>query len=96
MNLYKKGNLAKSIAGHDKEQIFVIVEEKGEYVYVADGRLRTIEKPKRKNKKHIQPIYYRNELLSEIKSDEDIKRVIQLFKKEVEKIVDLEDRKLEG
>ena len=48
MNLYKKGNLAKSIAGHDKEQIFVIVEEKGEYVYVADGRLWTIEKPKRK------------------------------------------------
>lgn len=79
MNLYKKGNLAKSIAGHDKEQIFVIVEEKGEYVYVADGRLRTIEKPKRKNKKHIQPIYYSNEQVPKIRHNEDIKRVIKLF-----------------
>ena len=82
MNLYKKGNLAKSIAGHDKEQIFVIVEEKGEYVYVADGRLRTIEKPKRKNKKHIQPIHYSNEQVPEIRRNEDIKRVIKLFSAE--------------
>jgi len=96
MDLYSVGNLAQSIAGHDKNEIFVIIREEGEYVYLSDGKGRSLGKPKRKNKKHIQPIYYRNELLSEIKSDEDIKRVIQLFKKEVEKIVDLEDRKLEG
>ena len=91
MDLYSVGNLAQSIAGHDKNEIFVIIKEEGEYVYLSDGRGRSLRKPKRK-----KPIYYRNELLSEIKSDEDIKRVIQLFKKEVEKIVDLEDRKLEG
>ena len=89
MDVYSVGNLAQSIAGHDKNEIFVIIKEEGEYVYLSDGRGRSLRKPKRKNKKHIQPIYYRNELLSEIKSDEDIKRVIQLFKKEVEKIVDL-------
>lgn len=79
MNLYKEGNLAKSLAGHDRNQIFVIVKEEGEYVYVADGRLRLLEKPKRKNKKHVQPICYSNELMPGIKYNEDIKRVIKLF-----------------
>lgn len=79
MNLYKEGNLAKSLAGHDRNQIFVIVKEEGEYVYVADGRLRLLEKPKRKNKKHIQPIHCSRELISDIKHDEDVKRVIKLF-----------------
>lgn len=79
MDLYKEGNLAKSLAGHDRNQIFVIVKEEGEYVYVADGRGKTLEKPKRKNKKHVQPIHYSNELIPEMKRNEDIKRVIKLF-----------------
>ena len=56
-----------------------VVKEEGEYVYVADGRLRLLEKPKRKNKKHVQPICYSNELVPDIKYNEDIKRVIKLF-----------------
>lgn len=79
MNLYKEGNLAKSLAGHDRNQIFVIVREDREYVYVADGRQRTMAKPKRKNKKHIQPICCGKELMPDIRYDEDIKRVIKLF-----------------
>lgn len=77
MNLYKRGNLAKSLAGHDKDQILVIVREEGEYVYVADGRHRTLEKPKRKNKKHVQPIC--RELEPAIMRNEDVKRVIKLY-----------------
>ena len=34
----------------------VIVKEENEYVYVSDGRLKTLENPKKKNKKHIQII----------------------------------------
>lgn len=79
MNLYKKGNLAKSLAGRDRDQIFVIVKEEGQYVYVADGRGRLLEKPKRKNKKHIQPICCSRELMPDIKNDEAVKRVIKLF-----------------
>lgn len=79
MSLYKEGNLAKSIAGHDRNQIYVIVKEEGEYVYVSDGWLRPLEKPKRKNKKHVQPICYSNELVPEMKRNEDIKRVIKLW-----------------
>lgn len=96
MSLYSVGNLAQSLVGHDKNEIFVIIREEGEYVYLSDGKKRSLINPKKKNKKHIQPIHYKNESLSEIKSNEGIKRVIQLFLKEkLEKTADLEDRKLE-
>lgn len=50
------GSFAKSKAGRDKEEIYVIIDEEAEYVYLADGKYKTIDKPKRKKKKHIQPI----------------------------------------
>ena len=42
------GKFAKSKAGHDKDQIYVILKEDAEYVYLVDGKLKTIEKPKKK------------------------------------------------
>ncbi len=50
------GMLASSKAGHDKDMIYVIIKEETEYVYLVDGKSRTIDKPKKKNKKHIQII----------------------------------------
>ena len=50
------GMLAVSRAGHDKEATYVIIGEESEYVYLADGRIRTVNRPKKKNKKHIQII----------------------------------------
>ena len=51
---YKAGRLVKSLAGHDRGRLFIIVREEAEYVYLADGRTRTAAKPKRKKKKHVQ------------------------------------------
>lgn len=48
------GMLAFSKAGHDKDTIYVIVKEDADFVYLADGRLKPIEYPKKKNKRHIQ------------------------------------------
>lgn len=48
------GMFATSLAGHDKGQIYIIIKEEGEYVYLSDGHIRGIEKPKKKKKKHIQ------------------------------------------
>ncbi len=50
------GMFAVSLAGHDKGQTYLIVGEENDFVYLADGKLKTIEKPKRKKKKHIQII----------------------------------------
>ena len=51
------GELATSKAGHDKDRLYMIVGEEGECVYLCDGRLRSVEHPKKKKKKHIQIIH---------------------------------------
>ena len=85
------GMLAFSKAGHDKQQIYVVVAEDAEYVYLCDGRLRTIEHPKKKSKKHIQPVKkavnheIREKLLQGASvRNEEIKRAIKVFKKDKE------------
>lgn len=50
------GWLAKSRAGHDRGQVYVIVGKEKDGLYVADGRLKTVEHPKKKNPKHLQII----------------------------------------
>ena len=50
------GMFATSRAGHDRDTVYIIVREEKEYVYVSDGRLKTLENPKKKKKKHIQII----------------------------------------
>ena len=50
------GLLAVSRAGHDRDNAYVIIGEEEEYVYLADGLIRTVDRPKKKNKKHIQII----------------------------------------
>lgn len=62
------GKFAKSKAGHDKDQIYVIVKEDAEYVYLMDGKTKTVDKPKKKKKKHIQMI---------LKEDENVSRKLQ-------------------
>ena len=83
------GFLASSKAGHDKDTIYVIIKEDTEYVWLADGKIKTVEKPKKKRKKHIQVIrYFYNEemrfALSEGKkvSDLEIVMVLKDYKKQ--------------
>lgn len=82
------GAMAKSLAGHDKDEIYVIIREAGEYSYLVDGSNRPLEKPKRKNKKHIQIIHDREEqrrksLIQEKKlTDVEIRKSIQCYKRE--------------
>ena len=79
------GMLATSKAGHDKDSVYVIIREDGEYIYVADGKSRTVERPKRKNKKHIQLI--KKKRMPEPEKGYtvlEIKRVIKEYLKERE------------
>ena len=50
-----KGRLAFSKAGHDKGKLYLVIREEGERVWLADGRTRSVQDPKKKNRKHIQP-----------------------------------------
>lgn len=50
--------LAKSKCGHDKGRIYLVLasdEEEG-FFALADGKLRTVENPKKKRMKHVQLI----------------------------------------
>ena len=46
----KRGMIVKSLAGHDKTQLFVIISVEGEYVYLADGKCKTMDHLKKKKK----------------------------------------------
>jgi len=69
MNRLEVGMLAKSKAGHDKDNIYVIIQVDCSYVYLVDGSIRTLSKPKKKNKKHVQVI--RNKY--DLKGADDVK-----------------------
>ncbi len=48
-----QGSVIKSNAGHDKNCHFVVTKIDGNIVFIADGKERRLEKPKRKNMKHV-------------------------------------------
>lgn len=82
---YKIGSLVRSIAGHDKGGLYIIIKEDAQYVSLADGRLRPLRKQKRKKKKHVQPVFYDGETPGagladgEHVTDEAIKRLIKQY-----------------
>ncbi len=49
------GQVVLSKAGKDRGSFYAIVLEDDEFAFIADGRLRKVEKPKRKRKKHLAP-----------------------------------------
>ncbi len=54
----QKGSVVKSTAGRDQGGYYVAVEAEDRFVFIADGKERKLEKPKRKNVKHISPTRY--------------------------------------
>ena len=76
------GMFAKAKAGHDKNCIYVIISVNDEYVYLADGDVRPVCRPKRKNRKHIQPI---TSVRCESITDDRVIRDAVKIRKEIEK-----------
>jgi len=80
------GKFATSKAGHDKAQLYVVTAMDGDFVYLSDGRLKPIEKPKKKRIKHIQIInttveedLYNRILKKETVRNEEIKYAIKKY-----------------
>ncbi len=55
---YAVGQVVYSRCGHDKGKVFVVTAVEDEYLYLVDGKSRTVEKPKRKKIKHVQVTGY--------------------------------------
>ena len=47
---YETGMLAKSKAGHDSGTVYVIIDTDESYVYLSDGKIRTLDRLKKKKK----------------------------------------------
>ena len=80
----KTGGFAVSKAGHDLGKTYVIFDMDSEYVYLVDGRIRTISRPKKKKKKHVDgldPLDLRlsQKVIDRSARDEEIKRAIKLL-----------------
>ncbi len=49
-----RGQIVKSLSGRDKGRYFVVLEIQEGFIWLADGKLRKLEHPKRKKPKHVQ------------------------------------------
>ena len=81
------GFWAYSLAGHDKGEVYLIIKETKDFVYVADVVVRTLDRPKKKNKRHIQIIKKGNPRI-DISSvtNEEIKHFIKLYLKDIKEV----------
>jgi ribosomal protein L14E/L6E/L27E len=80
------GRIVYSKAGRDEGKVFVVIDILDDkYVYICDGNLRPVEKPKKKKMKHLE---FTNIIAEEIKglliagekvTNAIIKRVLQSY-----------------
>lgn len=84
----RKGMLAISKAGHDKDCWYVVYNIEETCAFLINGENRTIDRPKRKKLKHLQPVNHIPEILLEKLqkeapwTNEEVKRAIKLAKKD--------------
>ncbi len=75
-----KGSLVYSRAGRDKGELFLVLKVENGYVYLTDGDLRRVSKPKKKKILHINKT---NKVLevNDNMTDSDVKKALQEFVK---------------
>ncbi len=90
MKEFETGMLAVSKAGHDKDRLYVVLKADPQFVYLADGKNRSVDRPKKKKRKHIQINYYIPGILKQTLEtkqkleDEQIKKAIKEYKNQQE------------
>jgi len=86
MNQYRISMLARSKAGHDKNEVFVVTGEQQNRLLLSDGKGRTLEKPKEKNRAHVQLITHISEELAQqmahIEDNADVRRILKQYGRE--------------
>lgn len=86
MTKYSLGDIVLSKAGRDANEYFVVIGIIDDnYVYLADGKNKTLAKPKRKKTKHIKLCLEKSTLCDKLENaryllDSDIRKVLKNFK----------------
>ena len=63
MNI-EKADMVQSLAGRDQGQYFFVLDVQDEMLLLADGKLRRVESPKRKKRKHVMRVCRAQETLA--------------------------------
>lgn len=75
--------LVKSLSGHDKNQYYFVLDKEADFFLLVNGTNRTLEKPKKKNEKHVQIIKKLPAVIEEILAEEQnnltIKKAIKAY-----------------
>lgn len=79
----RKGTIVKSLAGRDKNGLFLVTEADDDYAYIADGRVRRLESPKRKNAKHLAPLNGAADVLG-ILSNKQLRKLLRELSSEAD------------
>ena len=45
-----------STAGHDQGELFYVIDTDEQFLYLANGKDRSLDKPKRKKRRHVQKV----------------------------------------
>ena len=77
------GQVVFTKCGRDKGRAFVTINVENEYLYLVDGKLRTLNKPKKKKAKHVQLTNFVASLDvgSRGLQDADIRKILAAFAK---------------
>lgn len=75
---------AKSLSGHDRNQIYLVKEKDEKFVFLVNGTTKPLVAPKKKSLKHVQlikniPIEIKK-ILSGSLTDLEVKRVVKMYK----------------
>lgn len=86
------GELVRSLAGHDRGELFCVVGEEGEYLLLADGKRRRLGAPKRKKRRHTEPagefdhLTIQKLIRHEPVTDNEIRRALAAFRAQSRRI----------
>ena len=69
------GDIVVSIVGHDRGEYYLVIECDKDFIYVANGRLKTLDKPKKKNIKHVSRLGKSDEFIDIRNSDDNFNDV---------------------
>lgn len=53
---FKIADVVRSTAGRDHGELYYVVNTEGPYLFLVNGRDRTLDRPKRKKQKHVEKI----------------------------------------
>jgi ribosomal protein L14E/L6E/L27E len=75
------GQVVFAKCGRDKGKPFIVINIHEDYLYLVDGKLRTLNKPKKKKAKHVQPTNHVANLATNGRAlqDADIRKHLKTF-----------------